>query len=87
MKNERIPEFFAVIVIAVIFMCLTACTHTRAQKKPWPVGKSPIYFTKRVTLPYTAPLTIDAYYFDDFNEYDGAHHFIYDVHDANNKIW
>lgn len=85
MKTDSLIRLITTIVIAVLVMNLTACTKYNAQKKPWPVGT--VVRLNNITLDCVEPLTVDSYAFDDFNEYDGAYHFFYRIHDVNGKIF
>lgn len=81
MKTDSLIRLIAIVVIAV----LVSCNQYPAQKKPYPIGT--VVRLNNITLDCVEPLTVTSYAFDDFNEYDGAYHFFYSVHDANGKVF
>lgn len=74
------------LILIISLSLLNSCTKYKAQKSPWGVGYSPLYF-KDIKLDYTAPLTVASYTFDDIDIYDGSHHYFYDVYDATGKTF
>lgn len=80
-KNKMWRDLF---ILAAVMIVLASCNQYPAQKKPWSVGTSPLYFNN-ITVPYTPPLTVTAYAFDSFDNYDGGYHFFYSVKDADGK--
>lgn len=67
-------------------LLLAACTKYPAQKAPWPVGTTNLYFND-ITVPAVAqPLTVDSVYLDNVDMYDGNYHYFYAVHGVNGGV-
>ncbi len=84
MRIDPFIRLIALIVGTILIVNAASCTKYKAQKTPFPVGTTGLYFND-ITPGYTPTLTVDSYYFDNFDEYDGAFHFFYIVHDAKGK--
>lgn len=85
-KHPIIPLLILTLIGLMAFGWLSGCNQYPAQKKPWEVGKTPLYFNK-ITPGYAPPLTVVSYQFDDFDNYDGSYHYFYSVKDANGRTF
>lgn len=73
----------------ILLICLalcSACSQYPAQKTPWPVGTTNLYFHKVTDPAVQEPLTVDAVYLDATDIYDGHEHYFYAVHGVNGGL-
>jgi hypothetical protein len=76
MKNLCLAVYFTALAILLF---TAGCNTYKAQKTPWPVGKTPLYWQNGSDR--NAVLTVTKVWHDD-DIYDGDTHFRYDVVDA-----
>lgn len=74
---------FLTACVLLFILQMSGCTHTKAQKTPWAVGYQVLYFQNN-GLDYNAKLQVDKVWLDNTEEYDGAFHYKYDVHEIDN---